>query len=356
MSDQPGEKKAGLTYRDAGVDIDAGEALVERIKGHVKRTMRPEVLTDLGGFAGLCGLPQGYRTPLLVACTDGVGTKLKLAFQMNQHNTVGIDLVAMNVNDLIVCGAEPLLFLDYFAAGKLEVGVAEQVISGIADGCKLAGCALIGGETAELPGFYQKGEYDLAGFCVGVVEKDQMVDGSTLTAGDVLLGLASSGFHSNGYSLVRRVFLEEAKLSLDSQLPELDTTLGDVLLRPTHIYVRALRRLVSAGYLKGAAHITGGGLVENPQRMFPKNARLKLRLDLRGYPLPPIFKLLQTLGRVEPEEMRRTFNMGIGMVLAVAEKDADTARQLLENEGQTVYHVGQVLHSDAPDAPVEFVS
>lgn len=356
MANDPRGSKPGLTYRDAGVDIDAGEALVERIKGHVKRTMRPEVLTDLGGFAGLCALPQGYRTPLLVACTDGVGTKLKLAFLMNQHHTVGIDLVAMNVNDLIVCGAEPLLFLDYFAAGKLEVGVAEQVISGIADGCKLAGCALIGGETAELPGFYQKGEYDLAGFCVGVVEKERMVNGSTLISGDVLLGLASSGFHSNGYSLVRRVFLEEANLALDSRPSELDTNLGEALLCPTRIYVRAIRRLVAAGYLKGAAHITGGGLVENPPRMLPKDARLKLQLDLRQYPLPPVFKLLQRLGRVESEEMRRTFNMGIGMVLAVAAKDADAARQLLESEGETVFHLGQILPSDAPDAPVEFVT
>ena len=356
MSDESTGKKPGLTYRSAGVDIDAGEALVERIKGHVKRTMRPEVLTDLGGFAGLCGLPKGYKTPLLVACTDGVGTKLKLAFLMDKHDTVGVDLVAMNVNDLVVCGAEPLLFLDYFAAGKLEVGVAEQVISGIADGCKQAGCALIGGETAELPGFYQQGEYDLAGFCVGVVDKDKMVDGKTLEPGDVLLGLASTGFHSNGYSLVRRAFLDEAKLALDSRPADLDCTLGEALLRPTRIYVRAMRRLTASGLLKGAAHITGGGLVDNPPRMLPKDARLKLQIRPTSYPLPPIFSMLQRLGNVDTEEMRRTFNMGIGMVLAVPEGAADAAQSILEAEGEKVFTIGHVARSSEPDAPVEFIS
>ena len=356
MSSDSDKPRKGLTYRDAGVDIDAGDALVERIKGHVKRTMRPEVLTNLGGFAGLCGLPKGYKTPLLVACTDGVGTKLKLAFVMDKHDTVGIDLVAMNANDLVVCGAEPLLFLDYFAAGHLEVGVAEQVISGIADGCKQAGCALIGGETAELPGFYAKGEYDLAGFCVGVVDKEKVINGSTLEPGDVLLGLASTGFHSNGYSLVRRVFLDEEGMDLASKPGDLDVSLGEALLRPTRIYVRALRRLAASGLMKGAAHITGGGLVDNPTRMFAAGAKLKLQIDLRAWQPPPLFSMLARLGNVAPEEMRRTFNMGIGMIVAVPAGAADAAQSILELEGEKVFTIGSVQRSDQVDAPVEFLA
>ncbi len=356
MSSESDKPKQGLTYREAGVDIDAGDALVERIKGHVKRTMRPEVLSNLGGFAGLCGLPKGYKNPLLVACTDGVGTKLKLAFMLNKHDTVGIDLVAMNANDLVVCGAEPLLFLDYFAAGHLEVGVAEQVISGIADGCKQAGCALIGGETAEFPGFYAAGEYDLAGFCVGVVDKDKVIGGSTLEPGDVLLGLGSSGFHSNGYSLVRRVFLDHAGLDLGSKPADLKVTLGEALLCPTRIYVRALRRLAASGLMKGAAHITGGGLVDNPTRMFAAGAKLKLQIDLRTWQPPPVFAMLARLGRVAPEEMRRTFNMGIGMIVAVPAGAADAAQSILELEGEKVFTIGSVERSDEADAPVEFIA
>jgi len=356
MASESGKPGKGLTYRDAGVDIDAGEALVERIKGHVKRTMRPEVLTDLGGFAGLCALPKGYKNPLLVACTDGVGTKLKLAFLLDKHDTIGIDLVAMSVNDLVVSGAEPLFFLDYFASGHLEVGVAEQVIAGIADGCKQAGCALIGGETAELPGFYAKGEYDLAGFCVGVVEKDKVINGATLEPGDVLLGLASSGFHSNGYSLVRRVFLDEANLDLGRVPADLGVPLGEALLRPTRIYVRSLRRLAASGLMKGAAHITGGGLVENPSRMIPSGAKLKLRIDLRTWTVPPLFTMLARLGNVAPEEMRRTFNLGIGMVVAVPAGAADAAQSILELEGEKVFTIGTVEAADRPDAPVELVT
>ncbi len=355
MASESGKASKGLTYRDAGVDIDAGDALVERIKSHVKRTMRPEVIGDLGGFAGLCGLPKGYKNPLLVACTDGVGTKLKLAFLTGKHDTVGIDLVAMSVNDLVVSGAEPLLFLDYFASGHLEVGVAEQVIAGIADGCKQSGCALIGGETAELPGFYAKGEYDLAGFCVGVVEKDKVINGSTLEPGDVLLGLASTGFHSNGYSLVRRVFIDEANMDLGRKVDELGGTLGEALLRPTRIYVRSLRRLAASGLMKGAAHITGGGLVDNPTRMIPAGARLKLRIDMSAWPLPPLFSMIARLGNVAPEEMRRTFNMGIGMVVAVPSGAADAAQSILELEGEKVFTIGTVAASDQVDAPVEFV-
>jgi phosphoribosylformylglycinamidine cyclo-ligase len=344
-----------MTYRDAGVDIDAGDELVERIKPHVKRTMRPEVLTDLGGFAGLCALPKGYKEPILVSCTDGVGTKLKLAFQADRHDTVGIDLVAMNVNDLVVCGAEPLFFLDYFASGKLQVGVAEQVIAGIATGCKEAGAALLGGETAEMPGMYLEGEYDLAGFCVGVVDRSAYIDGKSLAAGDVLLGLASSGFHSNGYSLVRRVFLEQAGLPLDARLDGVDGTLGEALLRPTRIYVRALRKLAAAGLLKGAAHITGGGLVDNPTRMLPAGALLKLQIDLGSWSWPALFQHIARLGDIAPEEMRRTFNVGIGMICAVSASRADEAQRLLEAEGETVHRIGRVAAADAPDGPVEFL-
>jgi phosphoribosylformylglycinamidine cyclo-ligase len=356
MSSDSDKPRKGLTYREAGVDIDAGDALVERIRSHVKRTMRPEVVSDLGGFAALCGLPRGYKNPLLVACTDGVGTKLKLAFMMDRHDTVGIDLVAMNVNDLVVCGAEPLLFLDYFASGRLEVGVAEQVIAGIADGCKQAGCALIGGETAELPGFYENGEYDLAGFCVGVVDRDKVIHGSELEPGDVLLGLASTGFHSNGYSLVRRVFLDEAHMALGDTPADLGVPLGEALLKPTRIYVRALRRLAASGLMKGAAHITGGGLVDNPPRMIPAAAKLKLQIDPRTWQPPPVFAMLARMGRVAPEEMRRTFNMGIGMMVAVPAGAADAAQSILELEGEKVFTIGQVVRSDEVEAPVEFVA
>jgi phosphoribosylformylglycinamidine cyclo-ligase len=346
---------SGLTYRDAGVDIDAGDSLVERIKPHVKRTMRREVLTGLGGFAGLCAIPAGYREPLLVSCTDGVGTKLKLAFLTGQHDTVGVDLVAMNVNDLVVSGAEPLFFLDYFASGKLDVAVAERVIAGIADGCQQAGCALLGGETAELPGFYADGEYDLAGFCVGVVERSRRVDGRAIAPGDRLLALASSGFHSNGYSLVRRVLLEKMGLPLHAAPAGLDAPLGELLLRPTRIYVKALRRLAAAELLRGAAHITGGGLIDNPTRMIPGDAKLKLQIRLGSWTVPPIFELLARGGDVAPAEMLRTFNMGIGMLVCVPAAAVDQARRLLEAEGEQVFEVGQVAAADAVDAPVEFL-
>jgi phosphoribosylformylglycinamidine cyclo-ligase len=345
-----------LSYRDAGVDIDAGDLLVERIKGHVRRTHRPEVMGGLGGFAGLCAIPGRYKEPLLVSCTDGVGTKLKLAFLTGRHDTVGIDLVAMNVNDLVVCGGEPLFFLDYFASGKLEVGVAERVIAGIADGCQAAGCALLGGETAEMPGFYAAGEYDLAGFCVGIVEKSRRVDGTAIRPGDKLLGLASSGFHSNGYSLVRKVFLEEMRLDLDAPAPGLNEPLGQALLRPTRIYVRSMRALADANLLHGAAHITGGGLVDNPTRMIPDGGRLKLQLRLGSWAIPPIFQLLAERGGVTPDEMRRTFNMGLGMLVCVpADREAE-AITLLERSGEQVFSVGQVAAADAPDAPVEFLT
>jgi phosphoribosylformylglycinamidine cyclo-ligase len=358
MSNSPPKTDAPrLTYRDAGVDIDAGDALVEGIKGHAGRTMRPEVMGGLGGFASLCALPAGYKEPLLVTCTDGVGTKLKLAFLTGKHDTVGVDLVAMSVNDLVCCGAEPLVFLDYFASGKLEVNVAERVIAGIADGCTEAGCALAGGETAELPGFYAPGEYDLAGFCVGVVEKSLRVDGRAIEAGDKLLALASSGFHSNGYSLVRRVLLEHMNLPLDRPHADLGTaTLGDVLLKPTRIYVKQVRALHAAGLLRGAAHITGGGLVDNPTRMLPADAKLKLRIRLGTWEIPPVMQLLARGGNVAEAEMLRTFNMGIGMLVCVPAARVAEARKLLEAAGERVFEVGDVAASDVVEAPVEFLS
>ncbi len=329
-----------ITYRDAGVDIEAGDTLVERIKPHVRRTFRPGVLGDLGGFGGLFALPAGYREPVLVSGTDGVGTKLKIAFATGRHDTVGIDLVAMCVNDIVVSGAEPLYFLDYFASGKLEVSTAEAVIAGIATGCKEAGCALIGGETAELPGFYADGEYDLAGFAVGIVEKSKILDGKSIVPGDIVLGLPSSGLHSNGYSLARLALLERAKLSLNE--------IADELLRPTRIYVRALRAAIATDRIKGAAHITGGGLVENPPRILPPG--LGMRLDERSWPEPEIFARIAKTG-VERPEMRRTFNLGLGMLLVTDKSSVDTVTGAL---GEPCFVVGEITAQTGEPA-VEFV-
>jgi phosphoribosylformylglycinamidine cyclo-ligase len=342
-----------LTYKEAGVDIDAGEALVERIKPLARRATRPEVLADIGGFAGICGIPVRYKDPVLVSGTDGVGTKLKTAFATGRHGTVGVDLVAMCVNDIAVTGAEPLFFLDYFATGKLDVGVAEQVIGGIADGCRQAGCALLGGETAELPGFYAAGEYDLAGFAVGVVERGDVRDGRAVAAGDVLIGLASSGLHSNGHSLARKVLLETLALGLDARPPELDgATVADELIRPTRIYVAALRALGAAMVRwKGAAHITGGGLVDNPPRFLPSGGRFALRLRPGDWPVPAIFKLIRSAG-VDEAEMRRTFNLGLGLIIAVAPHDGERALAALRGVGETAFLVGEVVNRT--DAEVEF--
>jgi phosphoribosylformylglycinamidine cyclo-ligase len=326
-----------LSYRDAGVDIDAGEALVERIKPFAKRTLRPEVLAGIGGFGALVELPKRYRNPVLVSGTDGVGTKLKLAFMLNRHDTVGIDLVAMSVNDVLVQGAEPLFFLDYFACGKLDVGVAAEVIQGIARGCEAAGCALIGGETAEMPDMYPAGEYDLAGFCVGVVEKDGVIDGRDIVPGDVVLGLASSGVHSNGYSLVRRI-LERAQPDLAGDFH--GRRLADVLIEPTRIYVKPVLKLAGEVKVKGLAHITGGGLVENVPRVLPEKVRAVL--DKSAWPLPPLFGWLQTQGNVAEAEMHRVFNCGIGMVVVVASGNADRATTLLRSAGETVYRIGAI--------------
>jgi phosphoribosylformylglycinamidine cyclo-ligase len=337
------EKK--WTYRDAGVDIDAGDELVERIKPHVKRTLRPEVIGGLGGFGALFALPGGYQEPVLVSGTDGVGTKLKIAFLTGRHDTVGIDLVAMCANDVAVSGAEPLFFLDYFATGKIEVAVGEAVVAGIAEGCRQAGCALVGGETAELPGFYAAGEYDLAGFCVGIVEKSKILDGTRVAPGDQVIGLASSGLHSNGYSLARKVLLDEMELSI--------AELAEELLRPTRIYARALKAARAAGDVKACAHITGGGLVENPPRVLRDG--LVMRLDERAWPEPAIFKRIAEGGHVARDEMRRTFNLGIGMVIVVAPESAEAVRAACEAAGESAFAIGDVIGSDGP-ARVEFVS
>ncbi|HSH06299.1 MAG TPA: phosphoribosylformylglycinamidine cyclo-ligase [Burkholderiales bacterium] len=335
----------GLSYRDAGVDIDAGDALVEAIKPFARRTLRPEVLTGIGGFGALCEIPRKYRQPVLVSGTDGVGTKLKLAFLLGRHDTVGIDLVAMSANDVIVQGAEPLFFLDYFACGRLETGVAAEVVKGIARGCELAGCALIGGETAEMPGMYPDGEYDLAGFCVGVVERDGIVDGRAIVPGDVLLGLASSGAHSNGYSLVRKV-LERTRPDLGGDFH--GRPLGEVLLAPTRIYARAVLALLAALPVKGLAHITGGGLTGNVPRMLPQGTRAVI--EAAAWPRPALFDWLQREGGVAEAEMHRVFNCGIGMVMALSAEDAKRAAALLAAAGETVFEIGRIERADGAQA------
>lgn len=333
----PLDPSRSLSYRDAGVDIDAGDALVENIKPLARRTMRPEVLGGIGGFGALFELSSRYREPVLVSGTDGVGTKLKLAFALGRHDTIGIDLVAMSVNDILVQGAEPLFFLDYFACGKLDVATATDVVRGIAHGCELAGCALIGGETAEMPGMYAPGEYDLAGFAVGVVEKSRIVTGRDIAAGDVVLGLASSGPHSNGYSLIRKILdLTSADLSADFH----GRSLGEVLLTPTRIYVKPLLALMNAVRVKGMAHITGGGLLENIPRILAED--LAAVLDKGAWDMPPVFRWLQSAGNVDEREMYRTFNCGIGMVVVVAADDAPAATQLLEQAGETVFPLGRI--------------
>lgn len=336
----------GLTYRDAGVDMEAGDRLVDRIKPLAARTKTPLVLGGVGGFAGLCALPPDIEEPVLVSGTDGVGTKLKLAFLTGRHDTVGIDLVAMCVNDVITVGARPLFFLDYFATGKLDVAIGEAVVSGIAEGCRQAGCALLGGETAELPGFYADGEYDLAGFSVGVVGKKSVLDGSAVVEGDVLLGLASSGLHSNGYSLARRALLDHAGLSLDSFPDGLGETLADALLRPTRIYADAVRVALSVGGVHALSHITGGGLPGNLPRVLPPT--LGAVIDGR-WPEPAVFALVRRAGRVEEAEMRRTFNLGVGLVLVAAADRAAALQSALEQAGERVFRIGRVVPSRASD-------
>ncbi|KAF1056186.1 MAG: Phosphoribosylformylglycinamidine cyclo-ligase [Burkholderia gladioli] len=327
----------GLSYRDAGVDIDAGDALIDKIKPFVKKTLREGVLGGIGGFGALFEVPKRYKEPVLVSGTDGVGTKLKLAFHLNRHDTVGQDLVAMSVNDILVQGAEPLFFLDYFACGKLHVDTAADVIKGIAKGCELSGCALIGGETAEMPGMYPDGEYDLAGFAVGAVEKSKIIDGSTIAEGDVVLGLASSGIHSNGFSLVRKI-IECANPDLNAEFD--GRTLADALIAPTRIYVKPLLALMAKLPVKGMAHITGGGLVENIPRVLREG--LTVELDQNAWTLPPLFQWLQQHGGVADAEMHRVFNCGIGMAVIVSAADADAAVAELSAAGEQVWKIGKV--------------
>lgn len=349
MNDQLLQRPA-LSYRDAGVDIDAGNRLVDRIKPHARRTLRSGVLGGLGGFGALFELPlDRYHQPVLVSGTDGVGTKLKLALELNRHDTIGIDLVAMCVNDVLVVGAEPLFFLDYYATGKLNVDVAADVIKGIADGCEQAGAALVGGETAEMPGMYQAGDYDLAGFCVGVVEKKRIIDASRVQVGDALLGLASSGPHSNGYSLIRKI-LTVSGASLDQPLAH--STLGEALLAPTRIYVKPVLKLLEQIEVHAIAHITGGGLTENLPRVLPANT--KAIIDTTRWQRPAIFQWLQQQGGVAETEMRRTFNCGVGLVVCVAADMADAAMALLRDMGEIVWQLGHIAPNEG-EPIVEFL-
>ncbi len=334
-------KSKSLSYRDAGVDIDAGNALIEKIKGAAKRTRRSEVVSGLGGFGALFELPSGYKQPVLVSGTDGVGTKLRLALDHNKHDTVGIDLVAMCVNDLIVCGAEPLFFLDYYATGKLDIETAASVINGIADGCELSGCALIGGETAEMPGMYEGEDYDLAGFCVGIAEKSALIDGSKVAVGDTLIGLASSGPHSNGYSLIRKV-LEVTKTDPSQHILE-GQPLIDLLLAPTKIYVKPILDLISQSQVNALAHNTGGGLIENIPRVLPNNASAVI--DTTAWQRPAVFDWLQEAGNIEEHEMYRTLNCGVGMVICVPSESVETALDILKASGEQAFTLGHIVET-----------
>ncbi len=340
-----------LSYKDAGVDIDAGEALVERIKSVAKRTRRPEVLAGLGGFGALFELPKGYREPVLVSGTDGVGTKLRLAMQLQQHDTIGIDLVAMCVNDLVVGGAEPLFFLDYYATGKLSVDTAAQVITGIGVGCEMAGCSLVGGETAEMPGMYEGEDYDLAGFCVGIVEKSAILDGSQVAVGDCLIGLSASGPHSNGYSLIRKI-LEVS--GADLGMPMGDTTLAQALMAPTRIYVKSLLSLIKSQPVRALAHITGGGLLENIPRVLPDHTCAQI--DVSTWTLPPVFQWLKSAGNVKSREMYRTFNCGIGMVVVVPETAVAATLAELKTLGEDARVIGNIIGQAASSPSVDLVN
>lgn len=330
------------TYKKAGVDIDAGNEAVRLMGGAVRSTFRPEVLSDIGGFGGLFALDvQKYKEPVLVSGADGVGTKLKVAFMADKHDTVGQDAVAMCVNDILVQGAEPLFFLDYLAVGRLEPVKVAEIVAGVAAGCRLAGCALLGGETAEMPGFYPDGEYDLAGFAVGVVDRQKLINGSGSQAGDLVIGLPASGLHSNGFSLARKIFFESAGWSLDRYIPELGKTLGEELLTPTKIYVRPVLNLLAKSAVRGMAHITGGGLPENVPRCLPPG--LGVSLERQAWTVPPVFALLQRLGDVSADEMFRTFNMGIGFVLIISKDDADKVLALLKEAGEAPLLLGEVV-------------
>ena len=343
-----------ITYKDAGVDIDAGNTFVKMIKPLVKATSRPEVLADIGGFGGLFSLNTGkYKHPVLVSGTDGVGTKLKVAFLADRHDTIGIDLVAMCVNDIIVQGAEPLFFLDYLATAKLEPSKGASIIKGVSEGCVQAGCALIGGETAEMPGFYTGDEYDMAGFAVGVVEREKIIDGSSITVGNHLIGLASSGLHSNGYSLARKVILERMGLGINDEIPGLGKTVADELLTPTRIYVRSILNLLRDFNVSGIAHITGGGLLENIPRVLPNGCKAVVRKD--SWQIPEIFQLIQKGGNIDETEMFRTFNCGIGMVIIVPEREAEDILIRLSGLNETAFHIGEVVKCEPGKECVELV-
>jgi phosphoribosylformylglycinamidine cyclo-ligase len=338
--------KESLSYKDSGVDIDAGANLVEKIKAVTERTNRPEVLSNLGGFGAMCEIPKGYHQPVLVSATDGVGTKLKLAMMLEKHDTIGIDLVAMCVNDLIVCGAEPLFFLDYYATGALNLEIANEVISGIGKGCELARCALVGGETAEMPGMYVGGDYDLAGFSVGVVEKNKIIDNSRVNAGDFLIGIESSGPHSNGYSLIRAI-IERSKLNLETSLE--GKTIGARLLEPTRIYVNIIAKLIEEIEIKALAHITGGGITENLQRVLPENVNASITLS--SWEMPAIFNWLQAEGNIASDEMLRTFNCGIGMIICVPSERAKDAIRLLKTTGDRGHLIGEIITNATSEKP-----
>lgn len=336
-------------YAEAGVDIDKGNEFVHRIKNIVSKTHGRGVLTDIGGFSGLFAIGNaGFEDPVLIASTDGVGTKLTIAKLCNKHDTIGIDLVAMCVNDVVVSGAKPLFFLDYFSISKLDIDLATDVVKGIADGCKLAACSLIGGETAEMPGLYQPGDYDIAGFVVGIAERDDIIDGSDIRVGDKIIGLASSGLHSNGYSLVRKICFEELQLSVDEQIIELGCTLGEELLRPTRIYVESVLKTLRHHKINGLIHNTGGGFIDNVPRVLP--AGCKAIIDPSAWPLPPVFKFLQEKGNVSREEMFRTFNMGIGMMALVNDEQVEDVLQQFEAFGEKPYVIGEILATDDEDS------
>lgn len=345
-----GSDQTPLSYKDAGVDIDAGNALVDRIKSIAKRTARPEVMGGLGGFGALCEIPAGYKQPVLVSGTDGVGTKLRLAMELQKHDTIGIDLVAMCVNDLIVAGAEPLFFLDYYATGKLNIDMAADVVEGIGKGCELSGAALVGGETAEMPGMYEGDDYDLAGFCVGIVEKSEIIDGSKVSVGDTLIALASSGPHSNGYSLIRKI-IEVSGVNLDQDIE--GRKLRDALLEPTRIYVKSVLNLIKNGQVNALSHITGGGLLENIPRVLPANA--KAVINTNSWTLPGVFQWLQSAGNVESREMYRTFNCGVGMVICVPADHADKALALLQASGETAWVIGHIDAAHDGEEQVELI-
>ena len=334
--------KQSLSYKDAGVDINAGNALVERIKPEVKRTTRAEVIGGLGGFGALCAIPSKYKEPVLVSGTDGVGTKLRLAIDLKKHDTIGIDLVAMCVNDLVVQGAEPLFFLDYYATGKLDVDVAADVVKGIADGCVQSGCALVGGETAEMPGMYHVGDYDLAGFCVGVVEKSEIIDGSRVKNGDALIALGSSGPHSNGYSLVRKV-IDVAGVNPATELLD-NKPLSEHVLAPTKIYVKSVLALIKQADVHAIAHLTGGGFWENIPRVLPKNT--KAVIDEKSWKWPSVFNWLQEKGNINTYEMYRTFNCGVGMVIALPQEQVETALAILKQAGENAWLIGHIEHAE----------